>query len=325
MAKYIVATVVCVCLILVIAILLVKNNTKSSNENLVSNEVNVTTAGEVTTVLDNQVTTVSEQSDITSEVVTEIVSESEQTTKEVVSETSSSETEAVTQTQATESEKQLANIKDFFLNDTVDYSDDIVAQALTASGLNEEQVYKLMRAEIFTKFADAISIDYSEENDLGNSEYLTGYSYSSYCDLVNYFFIDDANSKVMDMWKSGDVNGELKIVAGSPVRVKNDNCSVEISESSDSYIKIILDCQEILDLSELPPALINAEEVAASNDIAGLINERANAKGYYGKYFSKAEVKDDNKVVLHFVYTEEMVNTDDGWKISAYQDFRVRS
>ena len=352
MMKYIAAVAACACL--VSGIIFQKNGTDTDYGN---NEIKITTLNEISTVPENTKTTSSEnivtnisenavlnasenpvtaipdQLNTAPSKVTEIVAVSEKSTEESEGSASdhNAEVSAENQSQTAKAAKELKNLKDYFLNEQVDYSNDPMAQALTSAGLNEEQIYKLMRAEIFTKFADRVITDSSEKNYLGNSEYLTGYSYNSYCDLINYFFTEDGTfgsypaEKAINMWNTGSVDGELKMISTSPVSSGYDYCFAKIQESSDSYIKVMIDCEELCEISELVnKGLVAEKEIADTNDVAALINEKLISSGYYGEYFSEAEITPNEYVVLHFRYTEEMIKTDEGWKLSSYQDFRRR-
>ena len=336
MMKYIAAVAACACL--VSGIIFQKNGADTDYGN---NEIKITTLNEISTVPENTKTTSSEnpvtaipdQLNTAPSKVTEIVAVSEKSTEESEGSASdhNAEVSAENQSQTTKAAKELKNLKDYFLNEQVDYSNDPMAQALTSAGLNEEQIYKLMRAEIFTKFADRVITDSSEKNYLGNSEYLTGYSYNSYCDLINYFFTENGTfgsypaEKAINMWNTGSVDGELKMISTSPVSSGYDYCFAKIQESSDSYIKVMIDCEELCEISELVnKGLVAEKEIADTNDVAALINEKLISSGYYGEYFSEAEITPNEYVVLHFRYTEEMIKTDEGWKLRSYQDFRRR-
>ena len=332
--KLIISAVACICLLVGTGlfgklsdnnITQKKNPKETSNTSVSTTTITNTTSKYVTTIKPESAVTTPSVSTLPPVTVIETVSETTTTTSGVTTttappETTVSETSAISNTTA----KELKNLKDYFLGEKIDYSDNPITQKLTDAGLNEEQIYKIMRSEIFTKFADRIPIDYSKENNLGNSERLTGYSYSSYCDLINYFFTGNG-SKAVDIWKAGNVDGELKMIFASPVRAGYDNVYVEVLESSDSYLKIIIDMEEIYTLSDLiNKGLVSEEEIENTDDISKLLNEKDNIKNYYGNYLSEIEIKSDNDIGLHFRYTEEMVKTDEGWKFDLYQDFRKR-
>ena len=337
--KLIISAVACICLLVGTGlfgklsdnnITQKKNPKETSNTSASTTTITDTTSKYVTTTKPEPTVTTPSASTLPPVTVIETVLETTTTTPVVTTttapETTVSETSATSNTTA----KELKNLKDYFLGEKVDYSYHPITQKLINAGLNEEQVYKIMHAGIFKNFAERISFIASDETHLGNSRFLTGYSYSSYCDLINYFFTEDAicnGEPAIDMWDTGNIDGELKMLGASVGGKVYDNYSVKVINSSESHLEIIIDCElqigELSEINECIPGIFTEDELKTLDHTdAELISQKLKDSNYFVN-FSEIEITADIPfVILHYNYTEEMTKTDEGWKFNLYQDFR---
>lgn len=338
--KLIISAVACICLLISSGLLgklsdnnitQKKNPKETSNTSVSTTTITNTTSKYVTTTKPESAVTTPSVSTLPPVTVIETVSETTTTTSGVTTTTAPPET-TVSETSATSNTtaKELKNLKDLFLSKKVDYSYHPLTQKLIDAGLNEEQVYKIMHAGIFTRFPDNIPLTESDETYLGNSEYLSGYSYSSYCDLINYFFTEDAiynGESAIDMWRTGNIDGELKMLGATPVRAPYDNYSIKVIDSSESHLEITIDRElqigELSEINKYLPGIFTEDELKTLDHTdAELISQKLKDRNYYGD-FSEIEIAADIPfVILHYDYTEEMTKTDEGWKFNLYQDFR---
>lgn len=338
--KLIISAVACICLLVGTGlfgklsdnnITQKKNPKETSNTSASTTTITDTTSKYVTTTKPEPTVTTPSASTLPPVTVIETVLETTTTTPGVTTttappETTVSETSAISNTTA----KELKNLKDHFLSEKVDYSYHPITQKLINAGLNEEQVYKIMHAGIFTRFSENIPLTESDETYLGNSEYLSGYSYSSYHDLINYFFTEGAtynDEPAINMWYTGNIDGELKMVGASPFVILYDNYSIKVIDSSESHLEITIDCElqigELSEISKRIPGIFTEDELKdLDHTDAELISQKLKDSNYYLN-FSEIEIAADTPfVILHYDFTEEMTKTDEGWKFNLYQDFR---
>lgn len=227
----------------------------------------------------------------------------------------------------TNEKKDLKNLKNDLLPDMKNQSG--WNDMMHSKGFNDEQIYLLYASEIFSKFADNVSANMTPEYDRGDSTFLTGYSYESFLELMNFFFTEDAEYRIMSgkeyyvqspfkYYSAENDNGELRILGATPVCSNPLKAEPEVTESTDTSLKFTYVCScraEEYEISEYTEKYDSPEDVIAAFNAD-------NTGEYYGNAFAGLVYDEETGYMRQYKYDEEMVKTEDGWKFRVYTDYK---
>lgn len=263
-------------------------------------------------------------------------------TENIQKDTENTETAADSNSE-TENTAGLGDLLEYALNkDSGSYmgvSCDRISSAMKDSGFDDEQIDLLISTGIFSKFSEYVVKSFSEDNKTDSGRYLTGYSYDSYLKLMDHYFTEDAeyittgydydsdgnSTQVLhsnapaEYFSPENVSGELAVADGGvPSCSAPAVCTAEITEKTDSRIRFVLHCgrQSEWGLGEYKGKYENPDA-----DIAAFLADTKITSGF-GPHFAGAEYTEENGYLVILDYTEELVKTSEGWKLSRFEDFR---
>jgi len=336
--RTIAAAAACVCFIAGLAVFL---NSKKENIDVGNNDTRITTSAE-----ESKETDASESEEQAEEAAVTEVTVSESSTGETVVYTVTSadvkaaeagiqetgtapvtSSETTTVTSEADEKKDLKNLKNDLLPDMKNQSG--WNDMMHSKGFNDEQIYLLYASEIFSKFADNVSANMTPEYDRGDSTFLTGYSYESFLELMNFFFTEDAEYRIMSgkeyyvqspfkYYSAENDNGELRILGATPVCSNPFKAEPEVTESTDTSLKFTYVCScraEEYEISEYTEKYDSPEDVIAAFNAD-------NTGEYYGNAFAGLVYDEETGYMRQYKYDEEMVKTEDGWKFRVYTDYK---